>query len=105
MDEFVLDGEVIWPRTVKERYGIFRVKDGGHPDLVATCRTQGEIGTCLCRLGKEGEFLDTCVGIMDGRDHKDETGQWVGKWLVLPYLSKGAIAALRERTVTPGPES
>jgi hypothetical protein len=86
--EFVLDGENVWPRTIKERYGLFRVKDGGKPDLVATCRTPGEIGAALVRLGAEGMFLDYCVGVMDGRDHKSVTGEWVGRWLVLPYVTR-----------------
>jgi hypothetical protein len=89
MNEFVLDGELVWPRTIKERYGIFRVKDAGRPELVATCRTQGEIGTVLCTLGKENEFLNYCVGVMDGRDHKNAKGEWVGKWLILPWQEKG----------------
>ena len=89
VEEFVLDGEELWPRTPKERYGIFRVKDGGRTELVATCRTQSSVGTTLCRLGAEGEFLNYCVGIMDGRDHKNARDQWVGKWLVLPWQEKG----------------
>jgi hypothetical protein len=87
-EEFVLDGETIWPRTTKERYGIFRVKNGGRPELVGTCRTQSAVGTWLCRLGAEGEFLNYCVGIMDGRDHQDASGKWIGKWLVLPWQEK-----------------
>ena len=86
-EDFTLDGENVSPRTVKERYGIVRVKDGGRPDLVATVRTKGEIGTALVRLGLEGEFLDYCVGLMDGRDHKNAQDEWVGKWLVLPWVS------------------
>jgi hypothetical protein len=85
-EEFVLDGDVVWDRS-KERYGVFRVKDGGRPDLVATCRTQGSIGTSLCRLGADGEFLNFCVGVMDGRDHRKD-GKWIGKWLVLPWVEK-----------------
>ena len=86
--EFLLDGEVIWPRTVKERYGIFRVKNGGRPELVATCRTRGSVGVTLCKQGEEGMFLNYCVGVMDGRDHKDKAGNWIGKWLVLPWQEK-----------------
>lgn len=86
--EFFINGEDVWPRTLKQRYGIFRVKDGGDPDLVGTCRTQGEIGTTLVRLGLEGEFLDYCVGIMDGRDHKGAQGEWIGKWIVLPWVTR-----------------
>lgn len=86
--EFLLDGEVIWPRTVKEKYGIFRVKNGGRPELVATCRTRSAVGTTLCRLGEEGEFLNFCVGVMDGRDHKNDKDQWIGKWIILPWVEK-----------------
>lgn len=86
-EDFVVDGEIVWPRTIKERYGIFRVKDGGEPDLVATCRTPGSVGATLCKLGEEEEFLDYCVGVMDGRHHKDKHGKWIGKWLVLPWVS------------------
>lgn len=85
----VIDGEDHWPRTAAERYGIFRVKDGGRPELVATCRTQSAVGTTVCRLGAEGEFLNYCLGIMDGRDHQDASGKWIGKWLVLPWQEKG----------------
>lgn len=87
MSEF---GENVWMRTVKERYGIFRVKDGGDPELVDTCRVPGEIGRILVEHGARGEFLDYCVGVMDGRDHKDAEGNFVGKWLVLPWVSKAS---------------
>jgi hypothetical protein len=97
-EEFVIDGEQVWPRTIKERYGLFRVKGGGRPDLIATCRTQSEVGTTLCRLGKEGEFLDYCIGVMDGRDHKNKDGEWIGKWLILPWLSKEAVTQLQSKS-------
>lgn len=83
--EFVLDGDVIAPRRKKERYRIYRVKDGGAPELIATCRTKGSVGVTLCTLGAEGEFLDYCVGVLDGMDHKDSAGEWIGKWLILPW--------------------
>lgn len=86
--EFVLDGDVIAPREKRQRYRIYRVKDGGAPELVATCRTQGSVGVTLCTLGAEGEFLDYCIGVLDGMDHKDAKGDWVGKWLILPYFTK-----------------
>jgi hypothetical protein len=93
--EFTLDGEQVWPRSIKERYGIFRVKDGGRPELLATCRNKSAVGTAICKLGEEGEFLDYCVGVMDGRDHKNQKGEWVGTWLVLPWFSKAAARKLR----------
>lgn len=98
--EFVLDGDVIAPRTKNERYRIYRVKDGGAPELIATCRTQGSVGVTLCTLGAEGEFLDYCVGVLDSMDHKDSSGQWIGKWLVLPWQEdKHEIWDLPEETI------
>lgn len=86
---FLLEGDDYAPRTERERYRIYRVKDGGRPELVATCRTKGSIGVTLVTLGVEGEFLNYCVGLLDGRDHKDANGEWVGKWLILPWQEKG----------------
>jgi len=100
---FVVDGDEIWPRTRRERYGIFRVKNGGRPDLVATCRTQGEIGTTIVRLGSEGAFEDHVLGVMDGRDHKNLKGDWVGKWLVRPWVTGGpSRKELRRDAATSG---
>lgn len=87
--DFLLDGDEIAPREKRQRYRIYRVKDGGAPELVATCRTQGSVGVTICKLGDEGEFLDYCIGILDGMDHKNEKGDWIGKWLVLPWQEKG----------------
>ena len=86
---FLLESDDYAPRTKRERYRIYRVKDDGDPELVATCRTQGSVGVTLCTLGGEGEFLNYSVGVLDGRDHKDAKGEWVGKWLVLPWVEKG----------------
>lgn len=98
---FVVDGEEVWPRTIEQRYGIFRVKDGGRPDLVATCRTPGETGATIIRLGAEGTFEDHVLGVMDGRDHKDKDGKWVGKWLVRPWVTGGpSRKQLREEALS-----
>lgn len=86
--ELVLDGDVVAPRVKEQRYRIYKVKDGGAPILVATCRTRSAVGTTLCTLGAEGEFLDHVVGVLDGMDHKDDNGDWVGKWLILPWVPK-----------------
>ena len=62
--------------------------------IMATCKTQSAVGTTVCRLGAEGEFLDYTLGIMDGRDHKNKSGDWVGKWLVLPWVTKASRATM-----------
>ena len=89
-NEFALDGDVVAPREKAQRYRIYRVKFGGAPELVATCRTKGSVGTTVCKLGAEGEFADYRLGILDGMDHRGPNGEWVGKWLVLPWVTEGA---------------
>jgi len=86
---FVLDGEQLAPRTRQERYRIYRVRNGGRPELLATCRTEGGVGAAVIRLGKAGEFDDAVLGVMDGRDHKDEKGVWIGRWIVRPWVAGG----------------
>ena len=86
----VLDGDDIAPRTEEERYRIYRVKDGGAPDLVATAATPEEVGVCICLMGSEGMFDDCCLGVLDSMDHQDKDEVWIGKWLVLPWMSKSS---------------
>lgn len=92
-----LTTDEIAPRTEEERYRIFRVKDGGDPEILGTVATEEEIGPALCQWGREGELLDYCVGIQDARDHwvgdqdhidEEGYGHWVGKWLLLPWQAK-----------------
>lgn len=83
-----LEGDVVAPREKLQRYRIYKVKNGGRPILVATCRTRGAVGVTLCTLGAEGEFLDHTIGVLDGMDHKDEHGVWIGKWLILPWVAR-----------------
>lgn len=86
---FCLDTDMIAPRTESERYRIFRVKDAGKPEIVATTASPEGVGVALCLLGEEGMFDDYCVGVQDARDHIDfKTGNWVGKWLVLPWQAQ-----------------
>jgi hypothetical protein len=75
----------IAPRVEAERYRIFRTRNGGAPEIVATVGTLEAIGPALYLLGTEGEFDDYCVGLQDALDHQDENGKWVGKWFLLPW--------------------
>jgi hypothetical protein len=89
-EEFLLDGDVLAPRTERERFRIYRVKDGGAPELVATAKDHPSVGVALCEMGAEGQFLDYCIGVLDGMDHQDDKGEWIGKWLILPWMTKEA---------------
>lgn len=94
-EEFVLDGDVIAPRELRQRYRIYRMKKGEQLDLMATCESDQAVGVTLCQLGDEGEFLDAFVGVLDGMDHQDERGEWIGKWLILPWMTKGNAHEVR----------
>jgi hypothetical protein len=69
-----------------QRYRIYRLCPGQEePELVATCPDESSVGTTLCTLGREGEFLpengDCAIGILD---LEGEVGK---KWLVKPWLA------------------
>ena len=81
---FQISTDEIAPRVTAERYRIFRVKNGGPPEIVATVATLAEIGPALYTLGTEGEFDDYCLGLQDALDHEKD-GKWVGKWFVLQW--------------------
>jgi hypothetical protein len=86
---FNLTTDEIAPRTEAERYRIFRVKDAGAPEIVATVASREAVGVAICRLGEEGEFDDFCIGVQDALDRWDaKQGKYVGKWLVLPWVGR-----------------
>lgn len=88
--QLTLTTDEIAPRRPEERYRLFRVRNGGAPEIVATCATQAQVGTALCLLGEEGMFDDYCVGVQDALSrYDDQKQQWVGKWLVKPWQSYG----------------
>ena len=86
---FNLTTDEIAPRTENERFRIFRVRDGGHPEIVCTVSSPEAVGVALCRLGDEGEFDDYCVGIQDALDRWDaKQGKYVGRWIVKPWQGR-----------------
>ena len=54
--------------------------EGRTRDLVATCDTAEALGVALVTLGREGEWDECPVGVLDTQG---ETGK---KWLVKPWL-------------------
>ncbi len=83
--QMAITTDEIAPRVEEERYRLFRVRNGGPPEIVATCASQTQVGVALCLLGEEGMFDDYCVGVQDALDHQNAKGEWVGKWLVKPW--------------------
>ena len=65
----------------RQRYRLYRVcADDSSPQLVATCATEGAVGMALCTLGREGEWADCLVGVLD------TLGEPGKRWLVRPWV-------------------
>lgn len=54
--------------------------EGRTLQLVATCATPEDLGVALVTLGREGEFAECPVGILDRHGEKGQ------KWLISPWL-------------------
>lgn len=63
----------------EERFALYRLCDGER-QLVATCATPEALGVALVTLGREGEFDECPIGVLDTMG---ETGK---KWIVRPWL-------------------
>jgi len=77
--QLTITTDEIAPRTPQERYRLFRVANGGPPEIVATVATPEAIGAALLTLGREGEFDDYCLGIQDTFGDPSRKGEWVIK--------------------------
>jgi hypothetical protein len=89
-----LDTDMIAPRIPAERYRLFRVRNGGDPEIVCTVGTEEEIGPAILRLGEEGEFDDYSLGIQDSmarwegvtaEEGDTRFGRYVGEWKLKPW--------------------
>ena len=67
--------------------------EGRTRDLVATCATPEALGVALVTLGREGEWDDCPVGVLDTQG---ETGK---KWLVRPWLPSARNVSDAGRTL------
>jgi hypothetical protein len=63
----------------RERFRLYRVGRDGAPELVATCGTPEAVGVALVTLGREGEWLNACVGVLDSQGEKGQ------RWLSNPW--------------------
>lgn len=64
------------PRNPEHRYRIYRMIYD-ELDLVATASTPEDVGVALITLGEEGEFDQTCAGILDTHGTDEVQGSWV----------------------------
>jgi hypothetical protein len=67
--------------------------EGRTRDLIATCATPEAIGVALVTLGREGEWDQCPIGILDT---EGEPGQ---KWLVRPWLPSARNVSDAGRTL------
>ena len=67
--------------------------EGRTRDLIATCATPEAVGVALVTLGREGEWDECPIGILDTQG---ETGQ---KWLVRPWLPSARNVSDAGRTL------
>ncbi len=84
--QMAITTDEIAPRVPEERYRIFKVVNGGPPEIVATVPTLEAIGPALYTLGTEGEFDDACLGLQDALDRfDDKQDRYVGRWILKPW--------------------
>jgi len=67
--------------------------EGRTRDLVATCATPEAVGVALVTLGREGEWAECPVGILDTQ------GQTGEKWIVRPWLPSARNVSDAGRTL------
>jgi hypothetical protein len=75
--------EVIHPA---ERFAVYRLCDGDERNLqlIATCASPEAVGVVIITLGREGEWDDCPVGVLD-RMAEDDQPKWVLKpWKAAP---------------------
>jgi hypothetical protein len=90
----------------EQRYAIYRLcdpSDERSKELVATCATPEALGVALVTLGREGEFEECPVGVLDRQGEKGK------KWLIRPWLPSArnvsdAGRVLRQRRYTQSTE-
>ena len=80
-DEWLSWEEISGRDDPKQRFRIYsRHNTEDHPRLLATCEFEDEVGLAIVTLGKEGEFDDRVLGLLDTQGEKGH------RWLVVPYL-------------------
>jgi len=72
------------PRDPAHRFRVYRTRYD-ELDLVATASTPEEVGAAIVKLGREGEFAGSCLGLLDTHGTDETKGSWVvHPWDVTP---------------------
>ena len=77
--EFVLDDDVVTPRTPEHRFRVYRVCDDDSRELVGTAPSEEALGVALCTWGREGEFANCAIGWLDTFGTDERPGEWIVK--------------------------
>lgn len=67
--------------------------EGRSLDLVATCPTPEAVGVALVTLGREGEWAECPVGVLDTQGAKNQ------KWILSPWLPSARNVTDAARTL------
>lgn len=73
--------------------------EGRTRDLVATCATPEAVGVALVTLGREGEFDECPIGILDTMGYLEDVEVQGGKWIVKPWLPSARNVSDAGRTL------
>lgn len=92
------------PYDPAQRFRVYTVCQGETTrNLIATCASEESLGVAICTLGREGEFVDCALGILD-TDPAAIVGQkWILKpWRAMPKeVSAAASILARSKKLTP----
>lgn len=87
-----------WPAGTSPRCQNCR-GEGRTRDLVATCATPEAVGVALVTLGREGEWNECPVGVLDTMGEPGE------KWIVRPWLPSARNLSDAGRTLRQAQEN
>ena len=87
-----------------QRFRIYCRSHDGTLTLVATCGTEEAVGVTICTLGREHEFDDCALGVLDEMGEKGE------RWIVRPWEASAkntsdagrVLARSKSRPTSPG---
>jgi hypothetical protein len=102
-----MDGRNVTPRDLDwdsfagQRFRLYRVCPGETtPELVMTCGTPEALGLALVTGGREGQWTDCAIGVLDVMGEKGE--RWILKpWRAMPKeVSHAASVLARSKTAS-----
>lgn len=67
--------------------------EGKVRELIATCADEEAVGVTICRLGREGEFEDCPIGLLDTQGEVNQ------KWIVRPWGASARNVSDAARTL------